>query len=235
MKKSYMFIIPVYNPTISILKKLLKQIKKKNIQSLFVIDGSIDEEIFNAIVCTSSKYIILKNKVNRGKGFSIKKGIKYILTNLEYIKYCTVIDCDGQHDINDGIKFFNILNHTNADFVIGARNLNKIPFFKNYFGNYLSSFIYSKLINKRILDAQCGLRGMNIKAMKLSLKIRQDRFDYETQQILYFYSLKKFKIITKSIKTIYSKNYKTNFRSITDTFSIIWTLFESIINRTRLV
>ena len=76
---------------------------------------------------------------------------------------------------------------------------------------------------------------MNIKAMKLSLKIRQNRFDYETQQILYFYSLKKFKIITKSIKTIYSKNYKTNFRSITDTFSIIWTLFESITNRTRLV
>ena len=79
MKKFYIFIIPVYNPTISVFKKLLKQIKKKNIQSLFVIDGSIDEEIFNAIVYTSSKYIILKNKINRGKGFSIKKGIKYIL------------------------------------------------------------------------------------------------------------------------------------------------------------
>ena len=235
MKKSNIFIIPVYNPNILIFKKLLKQIKKKNIQSLFIIDGSTNEEIYNSIVCTSSKYIILRNKVNRGKGFSIKKGIKYILTNLDYIKYCIVIDCDGQHDVKDGMKFFDILNYSNTDFIIGTRNFKKIPFFKNYFGNYLSSFVYSKLINRRILDAQCGLRGMNIKAMKLSLKIKQNRFDFETQQILNFYSLKKFKIITKSIRTIYSKNYKTNFRFITDTFSIIWTLFKSTIISIRLL
>ena len=66
-------IIPAYNPN----EKLIELVEKIDNQIIVINDGSREEReyIFKKI---SNKAIILKNEKNRGKGYSLKKGFKYV-------------------------------------------------------------------------------------------------------------------------------------------------------------
>ena len=79
MKEKLIILIPAYEPTTKLLD-LLKKLKKENLTTIIVNDGSNNtyDEIFNE----AKKYAyILKHDANKGKGRALKTGIEYIQKN----------------------------------------------------------------------------------------------------------------------------------------------------------
>ena len=72
---TYTVIIPVYNeePLLPLLLDKLERLSSK-IEIIIVDDGSNDNT--QSILNNNKSFITLKNKSNRGKGFSILKGLK---------------------------------------------------------------------------------------------------------------------------------------------------------------
>ena len=79
------------------------------------------------------KALIIKNKKNMGKGFSIKKAFRFILKK-KYIDGVIIADSDGQHSINDINKILKLYSKNSNKFIIGQR---KFKFFKTPLRNFV--------------------------------------------------------------------------------------------------
>ena len=120
-------IIPTYNEEKTIIK-ILNQINSLNIWSdesnfknydkeIIIIDDGSSDKTINLLKQNQNLYTkLLINKSNKGKGFSVKEGLK--VANGEYIIFQ---DADDEYDPKDYIKFINCAVQFDADFVIGSR------------------------------------------------------------------------------------------------------------------
>ncbi|HTZ11429.1 MAG TPA: glycosyltransferase, partial [Candidatus Margulisiibacteriota bacterium] len=80
-------LIPTYNESRAI-ASLIKDIRKQGLDVVVVDDGSKDN---TPGLAEDSGAIVLRNKINRGKGASLIKGFDYILAK----DYDCVISMDG--------------------------------------------------------------------------------------------------------------------------------------------
>ena len=140
----------VYNEEKTILDvlKRLSDIKKfgHSIEVIVINDGSSDnsEKIIN-----ENKHLIdklISNETNRGKGYSIKKGLES--SNGKYIIFQ---DADLEYDPNDFLKFFKLIEKFNPDLIIGSR-LNYSDYTRSYnilnkFGNQLITLLFNIIYN----------------------------------------------------------------------------------------
>jgi len=148
-------LVSVYNEEKTILDvlKRLSDIKKfgHSIEVIVINDGSSDnsEKIIN-----ENKHLIdklISNETNRGKGYSIKKGLE--LSNGKYIIFQ---DADLEYDPNDFLKFFKLIEKFNPDLIIGSR-LNYSEYTRSYnilnkFGNKLITFLFNIIYNTTFTD-----------------------------------------------------------------------------------
>tara|TARA_B100000749_G_scaffold270576_1_gene250525 strand:+ start:85 stop:789 length:705 start_codon:yes stop_codon:yes gene_type:complete len=148
-------LVSVYNEEKTILDvlKRLSDIKKfgHSIEVIVINDGSSDnsEKIIN-----ENKHLIdklISNETNRGKGYSIKKGLES--SNGKYIIFQ---DADLEYDPNDFLKFFKLIEKFNPDLIIGSR-LNYSDYTRSYnilnkFGNKLITFLFNIIYNTTFTD-----------------------------------------------------------------------------------
>ena len=148
-------LVSVYNEekTILAVLKRLSDIKKfeHSIEVIVINDGSSDnsEKIIN-----ENKHLIdklISNETNRGKGYSIKKGLES--SNGKYIIFQ---DADLEYDPNDFLKFFKLIEKFNPDLIIGSR-LNYSDYTRSYnilnkFGNQLITFLFNIIYNTTFTD-----------------------------------------------------------------------------------
>ena len=148
-------LVSVYNEekTIPDVLKRLSDIKKfgHSIEVIVINDGSSDnsEKIIN-----ENKHLIdklISNETNRGKGYSIKKGLES--SNGKYIIFQ---DADLEYDPNDFLKFFKLIEKFNPDLIIGSR-LNYSDYTRSYnilnkFGNKLITFLFNIIYNTTFTD-----------------------------------------------------------------------------------
>jgi len=106
--------------------------------------------------------ILMRNNINRGKGYSLKVGFKYAIKN----NYTHVITLDGdmQHDPMEINKFINA--DQNIDFLLGYREFTKPMPFSRIISNTITSKIISIFKSKTIKDSQCGYRRYRIDTIK---------------------------------------------------------------------
>ena len=148
-------LVSVYNEekTILAVLKRLSDIKKfgHSIEVIVINDGSSDnsEKIIN-----ENKHLIdklISNETNRGKGYSIKKGLES--SNGKYIIFQ---DADLEYDPNDFLKFFKLIEKFDPDLIIGSR-LNYSDYTRSYnilnkFGNQLITFLFNIIYNTTFTD-----------------------------------------------------------------------------------
>jgi len=192
-------IIPAYNVEATIAKVISQVSKFINTNHVVVInDGSSDQ---TGLVATRTNTVVLWNEINRGKGYSLKKGFQYAVQN----SYEAIITLDGdlQHDPLEIPRFIDCYFRTNADLILGDRtgDFSNMPLDRQ-FSNKMTSLIVSILVNQRIRDSQTGYRLIKTELLK-SISLISNYYETESE-LLIKALLNRYKIAHVPIKTIYN-------------------------------
>ena len=229
-------IIPAYNESAAI-GDIIHQVRRQNKEVVVIDDGSTDNTVK---ICQDHAAIVLRNTKNQGKGFSIIRGLRYVLD--KDFDAAITIDGDGQHCPDDIPLFIERAQISDAGIIIGNRihNPRKMPFIR-ILTNKAMSWLISRLIKQKIPDTQCGFRLIKrgllekIKFTPLETPIKQKvkarsligfttrRFETESE-ILFQAAHLGYKIESVLIKTIYQKE-KSRINPILDTarfINFIW-------------
>jgi dolichyl-phosphate beta-glucosyltransferase len=223
-------IIPAYNEEHRIQKTLEKIInylkrKKYNYEIIIVDDGSKDNTI-NVIKNIKDKKIkILKNEINRGKGYSVKKGI--LNAKKDWILFS---DADLSTPIEELDNFTKYLDY---DIIIGSRNLKESnimihqPFYRAYPGKIFSYLV--RLITIRgIKDTQCGFKLFKKEiAHKIFNKQTIDRWGFDVELM---YIAHKYKYKIKELPVIWLNDEKTKLNLFKDSTRMFLDLIKIRIN-----
>ena len=210
-------IIPAFNPPNSFIS-LLKTISTISKSTIIIADdGSIPN-----ITINNPQIVILRNKQNQGKGYSLLKAFNYAQDN--GFTHAITLDADSQHDPRL-IKMF-IEVDEDVSLVLGVRKLEKGMPYNRRISNKLTSLIISFLTSKRIRDSQCGYRRYKLIDISTNEFIEMG-FQFESE-ILIRLLRKKCTFHQIYIPTIYG-NEKSSINNIIDTLKFIRLILRSII------
>ena len=202
-------------------EKTIKDIVDKTLEYVdFVIaidDGSNDGSASK--IANNNKVILIKNKINRGKGYSLSLGFRKSI-ELNSL-YTITLDADLQHPPEYIPKFFDKLRV--SDIVIGNRmhDFKDMPT-QRILSNKLTSALLSMKTKKRILDSQCGFRGYRTKILG-SIIPRFLGFEAESE-IIVKAARNNYKIDFINIPTIYGDE-KSKMRAVQAITGFIKVLF----------
>lgn len=178
-------IIPAFNPDETLLS-LVDNLAKMNFKIIVINDGSKKEcnTIFDSL---KSNYHcnICTHERNIGKGAALKTGIKFSMTSDPDCCGFVTADADGQHLPSDILKIAKLLEQNTNDIILGTRDFSngKIPL-RSYFGNRMTSFVFSLSTGKQCLDTQTGLRGIPKQFAEACLTISGNKYEYEMNMLL---------------------------------------------------
>ena len=191
-------IIPVYNEsdrlddTFEIVKVFLEDQKNKNIEIIFIDDGSEDnslnklKEFKYSIKNLNHKIIISSYSKNIGKGHACKTGV--MLANNDLILICDADMATKPDQLIEWIDKGYLTNENSSYF--GSRNHNnsiiKSKFSRRIVGKCLN-ILLGVFFNNEISDTQCGFKLFNKKFAKnvfSKLQIYKFAYDVEIIQIL---------------------------------------------------
>ncbi len=145
---------------------------------------------------------VLVHAQNRGKGDSIKSGLRYWLER--EIDYIVLLDADGQHLPEEISRFIDAAGREpDGKIFVGSRmnDTAAMPFVRRTVNRYMSRTI-SRACGQVIPDTQCGFRMLH-RDLVPDVLSETDRFDYETEMLL-IASRKGERIGAVPITTVYS-------------------------------
>jgi glycosyltransferase involved in cell wall biosynthesis len=220
-----LFLFPSYQPTV-LFCELLEQFRRMDPSPIVVVDdgsGPAYDELFQRAGRVPDT-VLLKNAVNLGKGAALKHGINHILVNYPDCIGVVTADADGQHATDDILKVANELRSRPTEVTFGSRDFKRDVPFRSKIGNVISRYIYRFLIGLNLSDTQTGLRGIPRRLMELSLGIRSNRYEFETEQIIAARSTGlQFREVP--IRTVYiDDNSGSHFNPLLDSFRIYFVL-----------
>lgn len=178
-------IVPVYNEE-STIRGIINRIQAVRYpidhEIIIVDDASIDrttdKEFFLKLKNRSENHNIkvFKNRVNRGKGFSIRKGIRRAKGEILIVQ-----DADMEYDPQDIPKLIEPIIRGDAGVVYGSRFLqNKRPnnmAFPNWIANKFLTILTNILFDLRITDLCTCYKAFKTNLIK-SLPLRANRFTF---------------------------------------------------------
>lgn len=194
-------VIPAYNEEKRI-KKTLETIdsyflsKKYSYELIVVDDGSKDKTkqlILNSVSFKQGNLVLLENRQNRGKGFSVKKG--FLASKGDYILFS---DSDLSTPIEEFEKLLSYIK-SGYDIAIGSRTIQGAqvqvhqPFYREYMGKYFNALVQF-FVFEGIIDTQCGFKLFDAGiAKELALNLKIDGFAFDVE-LLYLARKKGYKI-----------------------------------------
>lgn len=216
-------LIPSLNPDEKLLQTIegLKEVGFKNF--VVVDDGSdIAHQKNFPVTDKENNFIVLRHSFNKGKGAAIKTAFKFILKYSDTIEGVITVDGDGQHDPEDVKNCAEALINEGDKIVLGCRDftLPQVPA-RSKFGNKTTSMVFKNLCGIKISDTQTGLRGFPVKHLPFLLKVKGDRFEYETNMLLKFKQAG-IELHEVTIKTLYEEpgEHKSHFKTVRDSIRV---------------
>lgn len=166
---------------------------------LVVDDGSTDATADRA---RAAGVDVVVHPQNRGKGESIKTGLRYWLDRGS--EYVVLLDADGQHLPEEISRFVSATaSESGAKIFVGSRmnDIRTMPLLRRMVNRYMSNKI-SRVCGQQIPDTQCGFRMLHRDIIPEVLS-GASRFEYETEMLIVA-SQKGYRIVSVPITTIYS-------------------------------
>ena len=233
MIKSLSIVFPLYNEaqrlfyTIKDIERFSKKKIIKNIEYIFVDDGSTDNstQILKKFFKKKkfSKFRLIKIKKNLGKGNALKKGIS--LAKNEWI---LTLDTDisvSLLQLNDWIKKKYIKK--NVFIYFGSRTLksSKIEFkIHRHILGFVFTFLLKILFQVNIKDTQCGFKLYKNKTAKLLFKKVKDKgYVHDVEVVLLS---KKYNFTIKELPVAWTHRDDSKLNLLTDTFKMFYNLIK---------
>lgn len=225
-------LIPSYEPDYNLIELVKNLYKEKEYEIIVVNDGS--NENYDSIFLETEKYSkVISYKNNKGKGFALKKGIKYIKEKYKKDYLIITMDSDGQHTIKDAKKLIEYIKQNPKVLAIGKRLRNKKIPLRSKIGNSITKFIYYLSTGVKIYDTQSGLRCFTDELVDTFVNIDGDRFEYE-MNVLMHCAKNKIKMKEIVIETIYiNNNSGSHFNKIKDSYLIYKNILKNIFAKKR--
>lgn len=177
-------IVPMYNEE-KFIKKIILKIKKVNFKKeIFIVDdGSTDHSLKFVRTIKSdknNKIILLRNKKNYGKGYSIRKALKRVKNDIIIIQ-----DADLEYSPFDYYKLIKPIKCNYTNVVYGSRFLNKkifninqsINFKFRAFMNLLLTYFSNFLNSQKLTDAHTCYKVFHRKLIS-RIKLSENGFSF---------------------------------------------------------
>lgn len=161
------------------LKQIKKVLKENNLSAEIIVSDSSDDK--SPEIAKKEKVILLKHN-REGYGLAYLEAFKIVKG-----RYIFMADSDASYDFKEIPIFIEQLER-GFDMVIGNRFAGKIQqnamaFSHRYIGNPVLSFILRLFFKNRIKDSQCGMRAMNIAALK-KLNLQAAGMEFASEMII---------------------------------------------------
>lgn len=182
-------VIPAYNEA-SRVGTTLAEVQQYCSEKLFEVevvlvdDGSRDRtpELFKEFRALRPGTRVLCNEVNRGKGFSVRRGV------LESRgKLVLFTDADLSAPIKEADKLLAVLESQTADAAIGSRALDRRlvgvhqPWRREYAGRFFNVLV-RLVTGLKIHDTQCGLKLFRRETTRRAFELqRTERFGFDPE------------------------------------------------------
>jgi glycosyltransferase involved in cell wall biosynthesis len=190
----------------SVIREVLKHVHA----AVVIDDGSTDD---TAAAAEAAGATVIRHPNNLGKGAALKTGLT--CASKFGTPFFLFLDGDGQHDPGDIPGFFEVINRTGADLVVGNRmnDLDKMPLIRRWTNRFMSWQI-GGVCKVAIPDSQCGFRLARREVLPV-LMAPSNRFEFETESLI-LASRHGFRIAFTPIKTIYA-DQQSKIRPLQDT------------------
>jgi glycosyltransferase involved in cell wall biosynthesis len=182
--KKLSILIPCYNEDRSILA-ILKKIKKADTlglaKEIIIIDDGSNQKTKTILkkVPPAKNLKIFTNQTNRGKGYSIQKGIQKSTGDVILIQ-----DADLEYSPQDYPLLLGPLLENKADVVYGSRLTGHLPrrvlYFHHYLANRFLTFVSNLFTNLNLTDMETGYKVFLTSKIK-GVKLRSFRFGLEPE------------------------------------------------------
>lgn len=184
-------VIPMYNES-SIIDEALNTFSSymaetfEDWELIFVDDGSADG--CGDAVCTAhendARIRLCRYTPNRGKGYAVRTGV--LAAEGDLILFT---DCDNAYGTDALGTLVQTFAQSDADVVVGSRNLSKDGYEGYTLIRKLASKAYIKVIavaaGFRLSDSQCGIKGFRRDiAKKIFSNCEVDRFAFDLEVIM---------------------------------------------------
>jgi len=222
-------LIPTFNNQ-KTLSRVIDGVLAYSFEDVIVINDGSTDDTASIIAMYGEKINVLTNEINKGKGFSLRRGFMEAI-RLGY-KNAISIDSDGQHLPSDIPLFIETALENPGALLMGSRNMMQegVPG-KSSFGNKFSNFWFKFETGLTLPDTQTGFRLYPLDPIK---KIRLFTSKFETEiEVIVKLAWRDVKIIPINIHVIYDSNERvTHFRpfrdftriSVLNTYFVILTL-----------
>jgi dolichyl-phosphate beta-glucosyltransferase len=219
-------VIPAYNEEKRLedtLKKIISFMENQDYEIIVVDDGSNDNTFSIA-----SKYNVkvLRNKENRGKGYSVKRGI--LNASKDFVLFT---DSDLATQIEELSKFMKLIK--DYDIIIASRNLKESKIivkqakFRQFLGKTFPILI-RMFVLRGIKDTQCGFKLFKTSIAKEIVKLQTlDRFAFDVE-LLYIAKKKGFKVKEEAVTWIDKEGSKVGV--LKDSFNMLIDSFRILLN-----
>lgn len=184
-------VVPMYNES-SIIDDAVKTFSSYLAQTfedwelIFVDDGSADGcgDVVRTAHEQDSRIRLCSYTPNRGKGYAVRTGM--LTATGDMILFT---DCDNAYGTEAIGRMAAVFSETEADIVVGSRNLSKDGYEGYTLLRKLASKIYIKVIalaaGFRLSDSQCGIKGFRRDAaMRIFRNCEVDRFAFDLEVLM---------------------------------------------------
>ena len=224
-------VVPVYNAG-KLVAGVIRDIEPYLHAVWLVDDGSTDG---SAKGLNSRITHVLTLDSNHGKGCALIEGYAKAIENPD-VQCVAVLDADGQHDVRDLPRLYDVFLENNADYLIGARDftMGHVPF-RSRVGNNITRVVSRFVLGTSLKDTQSGFRLVSRKYLEAILgTISGGRYETE-MEMLAIAVHGDFIVVSEPIRTIYEKgNTSSHFHVLRDSFLIykklVWIWLRNLIN-----
>lgn len=216
------FVIPVYNHG-STLQNVVDSLIDYNLPIIIIDDGNKKQDkLYIELICQAHPQIILlRNKFNRGKGYSVCRAVKE--AHKRGITHLFQIDADGQHDTERCQLFLNTSKENPHSLICGCPEFDETIPEKRKNGRQISNN-YAAFVTQTegyIKDAMCGYRVYPVEEFyKISRFAYIDSHMGFDTEILVRMIWKGVSVIYLPVNVSYPVGGKSNFRMVRDNVRI---------------
>jgi glycosyltransferase involved in cell wall biosynthesis len=141
---------------------------------IVVNDGSTDK---TGLIASEHKVTVLSNQENRGKGFSLRRALRYAHGDI-----IVTLDSDGEHSPKEIPDLVNPL-FNGTDIVSGSRFMGcntHVTTKLNRIGNFMFNLTILALTGKSVTDSQTGFRAVKHDVLE-NLNLESEGYEIETE------------------------------------------------------